>query len=199
MSSWGTCWGSTRVVPRWDRKGPVNLIRGFNLCGLMMIVSTYILSHQRKTAEAGEAEIGHFKDSSCSNQRGTCDIDDAMMLPSWVTDYDGWSSTTHGFPPCWIPTRISLNMGSWFMRFYSILFHWMVCSDQDDTQNPIFNIKQVRAHADAHWKEVTNIPLERELKGGDLCVILYTVGGTLPYWGIAYHPLKMRFSYIFHP
>lgn len=35
----------------------------------------------KKTAEADE-EIGHFKDSSCSNQPGTCDIDDAMMLPS---------------------------------------------------------------------------------------------------------------------
>ena len=45
-----------------------------------MIVITYILSHQKKTAEADEAEIGHFKDSSCSNQPGTCDIDDAMML-----------------------------------------------------------------------------------------------------------------------
>ena len=83
----------------------------------------------------------------------------------------------HGFPPCWIPTRISLNMGSWFMRFYSILFHWMVCSDQDDnySESDFQHQNRYELMQMPHWKEVTNIPLERELKGGgSLCHIIHS-------------------------
>ena len=55
----------------------------------------------KKTAEADEAEIGHFKDSSCSNQPGTCDIDDAMMLsPLELRIMMGDHPLHMVFPPC---------------------------------------------------------------------------------------------------